>query len=344
MMKPKLWLLLALFLQCAVVVVGDGLTWSPVGSLGIEEITTSTLANPSNLEFDVPVPKQTPPYSWLFVDESSVVYYWQSNGYNRSRCLRDGHWTFCEIPQNVIEQAKVAVQTSHPEIERKLSRRKISHALYKNLLESVNIPDLVLELRSAPDWDDSGQFAKVSGNTEEDKIKQRLKIMCEKIVRQARYSWAEGPGVLYGIVQYSPHMGYDDEPVEQTTFVLGLWKINAPPQIFYRTMLNGKKVVLLHSFTNEAFAWLSQPTKPGLFFLHGESLFLANTNKITIVSTTSGRVRYYETPIKEERSRIVPAFYHRGNELYVFGTSRTSDKRVDILKCDLTDVEKAEGP
>jgi len=344
MIRPKLWLLFALFLQCAGVVVGEGLTWSLIGSLGIEEITTSTLANPSNLEFDVPVAKQTQPYSWLFVDDSSVVYYWQSNGYNRSRCLKNGQWTFCEIPKDVIEQAKVAVQTSHPEIERKLPRRKISSALYKNLLGLVKIPDLVKELRSAPDWDDSEQFAEVSGNTEEDKIKQRLKIMCEKIVGQARYSWAEGPGVLYGIVQYSPYMGYDEEPVEQTTFVLGLWKINAPPQIFYRTTVNSKKVVLLHNFTNEAFAWLSRDGAPGLFFLHGESLFLANTNKIAAVSTTSGRVRYYETPIKEEGSRIVPAFYHRENELYVLGTSRTSDRRIDILKCDLADIEKAEGP
>jgi len=339
MKKMNLWLSLLLFVQCAVA-CGVEPAWSLTGALEIEKTEFKT-PEPSKLK-PGRIGMQAPPCSRLFVDGGGDVYVniTQDVGYNRPRRLREWQWSFCEMPK-----ANVA-ETSYTALESGLPQKEISDALYKNLLGIVKIPELIQELRSAPDWekDDAERFGGASGNTEEDKIKKRLKIMCEKIARQSAYSWAEELGVLYGIVKYSPNGRYDEDPLEQPSFLLGLEKMNTPPRLFFRTTLKGKSIILFHNFTNGCFPYISDVWGlPWLFFFHKEMLFLVSPQKIAAISTKSDRVNLYDLPVRESRS-VAPAFFHKGNELYVLGVSRMSDGRVDILKCDLADVEKAEGP
>jgi hypothetical protein len=339
MKKVTLWLFLSLFVPCAVA-CGVEPTWSLVGALEIERTEFKT-PEPSKLK-PGRIGMQAPPCSRLFVDGRGDVYVnmTQDEGYNRPRRLKEWEWSFCEMPKMDV------AETSYTAIESGLPRRDISNALYKNLLEIVKIPHLIQELRSAPDWetDSYGQRRQLEGNAGEDEIKRRLRTMAQTTAERSVYLWVETPGGLYGIIEYSYEVPEYNLP-EQPTFVRLVREMNAPPQLFYRTKWRGKNVILIHNFGNDYFTSITGGNwnRPGLFFFHKDRLFLVSPEKITVISTKSEKAVYYDLPVRELPS-VAPAFFHKGNELYVLGVSRMSDGRVDILKCDLADVEKAEGP
>lgn len=299
---------------------------------------------------------------FLFVDSSSTIHLKVVGEDVPPRYLRNHEWDY--VSHYSIEQ-EMKGDWAGSEWEREEARRQsaldqfcpnakeIQLALFRSITRSIDIDAMVKRFDaiyagfSKDDPLNRGRmkyrdrdWESISRSDKEACVQKWIEGLCEEAGENRNISWVSEGDTLLGLLYLDDLPGFLSDYERPVEFRDVLEATGGTPEPFLRAVKNGKRVILIHTFTRRILFTTDQfmPDHRALFFAWKGCLFLANEDELWTMSPDGEVLNKRSIPIRPYAGvpTISPDYFVNDGWIYVLGQSRTNPKKADLWKADLS--------